>query len=170
MNRHAKPHKKKSRLWWIQAALIVVLLILILITLGRKHNDTPSHSNQVNINTIAEPTQYDFYSLLPSMHVTQPIPKPPVSQPLVPPSKEVSPIKRYYLQIGAFRKQTQAYNLLNLLEKQRLTATIQTKINLQNTFYRVMLGPYTYSKSKEVQRMLKKQYYNPLIIEDTSNQ
>ena len=173
MVRHAKPHKKKSSLWCIQIGLAIILIILIIATLQQWYQRTQPHTPQpshTRSSGVTQPAQYDFYALLPNMRVTHRFVDTSTSEQTLPLSQvnAPSPIKRYYLQIGAFRDNAQAHNLINLLDKQGLRAIIKPKTNLQTTFYRVILGPYTQAKSMYIQSMLKKQFYKPLVLKDTS--
>lgn len=107
-------------------------------------------------NKSAKNGQWDFYTLLPQMHLEEEIPSAPESkaEKAAPP-----PLQRYLLQVGAFRTEKQAEALKAKLALVGLLAKINRGQNADKTeWYRVTLGPF--QRKEEIlkhQRLLEAQ-------------
>ncbi|MES9873227.1 MAG: SPOR domain-containing protein [Candidatus Sedimenticola sp. 6PFRAG7] len=114
--------------------------------------------------------RFDFYTILPEMEVV--VPEPEVEAPAAPVTSAgaVAAVKRkpdsgYMLQMGSFRKHSDADRLKASLALVGIEAEIQSvHINGTDTFHRVRSGPYGRDQVNTLRARLKANKINSLVI------
>lgn len=117
--------------------------------------------------------RFDFYTILPEMEVVVPDPEPvtvtpPVSttgDDILPAVVDATAAADYMLQMGSFRKLTDADRLKASMALVGLEAEIQkVTINGGEIFHRVRSGPYTRKQVNVLRTRLKENRINSLVI------
>jgi len=116
--------------------------------------------------------RFDFYTILPEMEVVVPEPKPvarveaPASSPSAATvSKPEAPPGRYMLQMGSFKKFSDADRLKANLALVGIEADIQkVRIDGGAVFHRVRSGPYDERRVNALRARLKQNNINSLVI------
>ncbi len=116
--------------------------------------------------------RFDFYTILPEMEVVVPEPKPVAraEAPASPPgaatvSKPDAPTGRYMLQMGSFKKFSDADRLKASLALVGIEADIQkVRIDGGAVFHRVRSGPYDERRVNALRARLKQNNINSLVI------
>ena len=126
--------------------------------------------------------RFDFYTILPEMEVVVPDPEPelkPQSQPVVQEAEEstlqsitqpvatasATPVDAYMLQMGSFRKYSDADRLKASLALVGIQAEIQkVTVNGGEVFHRVRSGPYSRERVNSLRGKLKDNNISSLVI------
>ncbi|HHH38576.1 MAG TPA: SPOR domain-containing protein [Sedimenticola sp.] len=114
--------------------------------------------------------RFDFYTILPEMEVVVPEPEPEAPPPRVKRGKikKEGPVAsggRYMLQMGSFRRYSDADRLKASLALVGIRADIQkVRVSGSGTFHRVRSGPYTEAKVNQLRRKLKQNGIDSLVI------
>ncbi len=124
--------------------------------------------------------RFDFYTILPEMEVVVPEPEeapqrivssrptgetPNSSKAKTPPRQAVGSSERYMLQMGAFRRYSDADRLKASLALVGIRAEIQkVRISSGETFHRVRSGPYSRDKVNRLRGKLKQNQISSLVI------
>lgn len=131
----------------------------------------PNGGNRSSAEKRAPPKpRFDFYTILPEMEVVVPEPEPmPSPEGRVaaaePAGAEVADRGRYMLQMGSFRKYSDADRLKASLALVGIQAEIQrVKIDGGDVFHRVRSGPYSPEKVKQLSTKLKANSISSLVI------
>ncbi|OOZ37608.1 SPOR domain-containing protein [Solemya velesiana gill symbiont] len=114
----------------------------------------------------AQKPRFDFYTILPEMEVV--VPEPELQAPVVAGAAPVAkprPDTGYMLQMGSFRKHSDADRLKASLALVGIEAEIQTvNVNGSDTFHRVRSGPYGREQVNTLRARLKENNINSLVI------
>lgn len=129
--------------------------------------DTKEATSEVGDAGRSDSLTFDFYTILPDMEVVV------TTEELLgslSDSEETSSLRRldgtYVLQVGSFRRMTDADRLKANLALLGLEAHVQTfAIEDEGTWHRVRIGPYTeHANLSEASRILKDSEFNPIIL------
>ncbi len=134
----------------------------------------------------AQKPQFDFYSLLPEEEVTVPaereaepvaLPPPPGQQPATPPPPKQTAMATppaptpstgagtYVLQVGSFRKNSDAERLKAQLAMLGIQTNIQTAtIDSGQTYHRVRTGSYTKADANALRSRLKSNGHDAMMM------
>ncbi|MEJ1298627.1 MAG: SPOR domain-containing protein [Candidatus Sedimenticola sp. (ex Thyasira tokunagai)] len=138
----------------------------------QKPKDKPKKSKKTSEASAPKP-RFDFYTILPEMEVVVPDPEPEEVAPSAsssggvvrPPAAERAAAADYMLQMGSFRKLSDADRLKASMALVGLEAEIQkVTINGGDTFHRVRSGPYTRKQVNSLRARLKENKINSLVI------
>jgi cell division protein FtsN len=129
----------------------------------------PQASRQREPEPAASRPRFDFYTILPEMEVVVPreasTPTPPPPGP-EPPTAAAAARESYILQVGSFRKHSDADRLKARLALMGIEAEIQqVTINNKDTYHRVRSGPYSNrSNLDRVRTQLKREGIDSIAI------
>ena len=155
--------------------LLLGILLSIVITLFITNGKSPFISKEtigscIEVNSaigeedvinIDEDTTFDFYETLPKKSTTY-------SNENLVKKKESNREVDYYIQVGAFSKQSPADNLKAKLALMGFESVIMSAKIGDNTFHRVSVGPYdNYEKSKNMRERLLKEGFKANLIKLT---
>lgn len=129
----------------------------------------PQASRQREPEPAASRPRFDFYTILPEMEVVVPreestaAPPPPGPEP---PAAAAAARESYILQVGSFRKHSDADRLKARLALMGIEAEIQkVTINNKDTYHRVRSGPYrNRSNLDRVRTQLKREGIESIAI------
>ncbi|VAX10392.1 hypothetical protein MNBD_GAMMA26-170 [hydrothermal vent metagenome] len=171
------PKKQQTPGWiWFFAGLVVGLFAASLAWL--KFASSAGHQ-QIPPVAASKPKQeqkarppkpnFEFYTVLPEMEVVVPAPETKtqkLSAPAATPPLPTTTGTSYMLQMGSFRKHTDADRMKAELALLGIQAEIQkVSINNRDTFHRVRSGPYHSSqKINQIRALLAQNYINSLLI------
>ncbi|MES9900259.1 MAG: SPOR domain-containing protein [Sedimenticola sp.] len=142
-------------------------------TVKQKPKQKPQKSKKKVDGASAPKPRFDFYTILPEMEVVVPDPEPEEVAPSAsssggvvrPPAAERAAAADYMLQMGSFRKLSDADRLKASMALVGLEAEIQkVTINGGDTFHRVRSGPYTRKQVNSLRARLKENKINSLVI------
>lgn len=181
----AKKKEPVSGWIWFTGGLLVGLFVSALVWLkfsppgtGLSRVSTPQvRQEQVKKKARQQQSQeksaskprFDFYTILPEMEVVVPDPEPepklkPAGSAEVPSSRKTSSAS-YMLQMGSFRKYSDADRLKASLALVGLEAEIQrVNINGGDIYHRVRSGPYAREQVNALRARLKANKINSLVI------
>ncbi|MCG6940775.1 MAG: SPOR domain-containing protein [Thiohalocapsa sp.] len=132
--------------------------------------------------------KFDFYDLLPNEEVTVPAEREPEPVPLPPPGQEAPPIQTatiqpapaptptpqpsptsgpnsYILQVGSFRRNSDAEELKAQLALLGIQSSIQTvTIDSGQTYHRVRTGPYAKADANALRAKLQSSGHKPMMM------
>ena len=155
--------------------LLLGILISIAVTLFITNGKSPFISKEtigscIEVNSaigeedvinIDEDTTFDFYQTLPQNSTTY-------DNEGIDKKKEIARDVDYYIQVGAFSKQSPADNLKAKLALMGFESVIMSAKIGDNTFHRVSVGPYQdYETSKNMREKLLKEGFKANLIKLT---
>ena len=165
--------KPQNNFAWLLVGLLCGALLAGLFYLYQKGTFTaPDQTRQASAsNHVSEP-QFDFYSILPNMNlsenrVTSPEAKKPQTQPIKPtPAPEATQNnKQYFIQVASFIYQQDASRMKAELILDGYTVQVKKFEKEGATWYRVMVGPFTnITDAKATQRKLRHANIDNLLV------
>ena len=166
-NTRRRKKRQPAPLWaWIVMAILLALLVSLLIYLWNQSQ--ASQAETVNtVKSAPKKTQkpegvpqprFDFYEILKEQNLEVPDRSAEVEAAV---SKQVD----YYLQVASFRKESDADALRAELLLLNLEANIETVTKNQQTWYRIVVGPFTSrSKMAKARSTLASMELNALLL------
>lgn len=178
---------KTSHAWprWLALALTLIAVLLLAQLISKSYLQNIKVS-KVAVNNQTKPStptpsqsavQFDFYTVLPKMAVSEPTP-PPAEAPLTakpklttnivlpaPAPSSPAPAQSYILQIAALRQLDDAEHLRDQMHSAGYPAFVQQYQTGQTMWYRVMVGPFaSQDLAAQTQAQLKQRQITGLIL------
>lgn len=167
-NSRKKPATKKAPLWaWVVMGLMAAALVTLLIYLANQSSSSAPVVAEAEAEPKPKPAElkkedpqprFDFYEILKQQKVEVPDRSAEVEE-----AASKRPI--YFLQVASFRSQSDAEALRAELILLNMPADIEIVNNNQNTWYRVVAGPFkSRSKMAKARSTLASMQLNALLL------